>query len=190
MGTTLKKKSRAYNYKYVELATIHEELEAQGITYRQYIEFDPAAEADYIFTILKVGGKELPPLQGCRVIISNSGGMGAAQQQGAAITYARRYSLLMALGWATEDDEEKLGGVKEGGSDANIETKAGVARLDFPRMTRELAGIKSEEALRAWHERYGKMNLTDKQKGAIDKMVARRRREMGLEDFVKERKEQ
>ena len=38
--TRLKKSSKGYNYKYTELATIHEELENQGITYSQEI-YDP-----------------------------------------------------------------------------------------------------------------------------------------------------
>lgn len=110
MVSTVKKKSNGYNYKYADLAQIHEELENQGITYYQYIDYDPAADADYIYTVIIRGDKEGKPLRGCRIIIGHEAKMSAAQAQGSALTYARRYSLLMALGWATEDDDGKTAG--------------------------------------------------------------------------------
>ena len=110
MVSTVKKKSNGYNYKYAELAQIHEELEAQGIKYFQYIDYDQNADADYIYTVIKQGDRESSPRRGCRVIIGHEAKMSAAQAQGSALTYARRYSLLMALGWATEDDDVATAG--------------------------------------------------------------------------------
>jgi len=105
--TTVKKMSQGYGYKYSDLSTIHEELERQGITYWQETRWDEQAGADYIYTHLRYGDdKEWEPeRRGVKVIDTTEAKMNAAQAQGSGVTYARRYSLLMALGWATEDDD-------------------------------------------------------------------------------------
>lgn len=111
--TTLKKLSQGYGYKYTELSAIHEEMEKQGIYYWQETKWDEGAGADYIWTHLKYdddGSKWEEPRRGVKVIDTAGGGMNAAQAQGSGVTYARRYSLLMALGWATEDDDAASAG--------------------------------------------------------------------------------
>lgn len=100
----LKKNSKGYSYKYTDLAGIHEYLEEQGITYYQYVE--RIGEDDYIFTVPTIDGVEQSPRRGCRVVQATLKGVtNPAQEQGSAITYARRYSLLMAFGLATTDDD-------------------------------------------------------------------------------------
>lgn len=112
MGTTLAKKAQGYGYKYTELSEIHEWLESQGITYYQYIE--PIDGADYIYTVPIINGEEKPARRGCKVIIAElKGKTNAAQEQGSGITYARRYSLLMAFGLATADDDAACMTVKK-----------------------------------------------------------------------------
>lgn len=108
-STTVTKNKQGYGYKYTDLSQIHEYLESIGMKYYQYIE---AYEGnDYIYTVpIKVmedgSEKEYSPRRGCRIIQATlSGKSNPAQENGSAITYARRYSLLMAFGLATEDDD-------------------------------------------------------------------------------------
>lgn len=106
-GTVSKNKTAntgKYSYKYVDIAQVHEYLESINTRYYQYI--DRLEGEDYVMTVPIVEGKELPPRRGCKVVDATLvGTTNPAQQQGSAITYARRYSLLMAFGLATEDDD-------------------------------------------------------------------------------------
>lgn len=104
MGKTLFKNTQGYGYKYTDISEIHKWLEENSIEYYQYIE--PIDGTDYVFTVPIIEGKELPARRGCRVINATLGSKSnPAQEQGSGITYARRYSLLMAFGLATVDDD-------------------------------------------------------------------------------------
>ena len=100
--TIIKKNSNGHNYKYADLAETHRFLEESGQRY--YQEIDVVDGIDYIVTICTdATGKELRRCRGCR--IPHLSGKNAAQELGSAITYARRYSLWMAYGLATSDDD-------------------------------------------------------------------------------------
>ena len=103
--TNLKKNKNGYGYKYTDLAEIHNYLESVNSRYRQKVERIDGD--DYIFTKRIINDVEEDEwLQGCRVVQATlSGKSNPAQEQGSALTYARRYSLLMAFGLATEDDD-------------------------------------------------------------------------------------
>jgi hypothetical protein len=107
------KTGKEYSYQYIDIAQIHEYLEANNMSYYQYI--DRLDGDDYIMTVKIIDGKEQQPLRGSRVVDATlMGNNNPAQIQGSALTYARRYSLLMAFGLATEDDDaQSLNKTKE-----------------------------------------------------------------------------
>lgn len=181
MSTNVKKKSTAgnskFSYKYTDLATIHEAMEEQGITYRQYTEFDEKAQADYIWTVLKYNDeKEEKPLRGVKIIEGNTlTGGNICQQYGSSISYCRRYSLLMALGWATEDDDaqsvQTMPSPKQ-----KTEYYQGHAdgRLDFDSLKSWLDEKHTAvEVLAAKEQLFIKYpNLSDKQVAAVNRIFA------------------
>lgn len=98
------KKGGTYSYRYTELADINEYIESINETYYQFI--DRIGDDDYIMTVRQKDGKNSEPIRGCRIVqASLQDTSNPAQEQGSALTYARRYSLLMAYGLATEDDD-------------------------------------------------------------------------------------
>lgn len=102
--TNIKKNASGYGYQYTDLAEIHNYLESQNMSYYQYTETIDGV--DFIMTVPIINGEEKPARRGCRVAEAKlSGKSNPAQEQGSAITYARRYSLLMAFGLATTDDD-------------------------------------------------------------------------------------
>ena len=100
----LNKNKEGYSYKYTDISEIHRFLEENNMSYYQYI--DRIDGDDYIMTVKIIDGKEQPAIRGSRVVQATLSGIkNPAQEQGSALTYARRYSLLMAFGLATDDDD-------------------------------------------------------------------------------------
>lgn len=177
MATTkVKKLSNGYSYKYTDLATIHEELEQQGITYSQEIKYNAEAGADYIWTTLRYdeGTGNEKPICGCRVITGKLQGGNPAQEQGSALTYARRYSLLMALGWACEDDDAQSVGKTPEKTYADKPASGG--RLDFEKVKDRLLEIDNVgEVMAAKIKLLAQYpRISEKQKAAINRIFSER----------------
>ena len=107
METILNKNSDGYGYKYTDIAEIHKYLEENDMKYYQEIQTSEINGFDYIMTYRFINGEwEEKPKRGCKVVDATLQGIkNPAQEQGSALTYARRYSLLMAFGLATDDDD-------------------------------------------------------------------------------------
>lgn len=105
MKSTIAKKTEGYGYKYTELADINKYCEDNGIRYYQEIETSEINQEDYIITYLVRNG-EITKHRGCKIVEAVLSGIkNPVQEYGSSLTYCRRYSLLMALGLATEDDD-------------------------------------------------------------------------------------
>lgn len=106
MGNTrLAKRTEGYSYKYVELADINKYCEDNGIRYYQEVETSEINQEDYIITYIEKDGK-VEKHRGCKIVNAVLQGIkNPVQEYGSSLTYCRRYSLLMALGLATEDDD-------------------------------------------------------------------------------------
>lgn len=105
MSNIVRKNAQGYGYKYTDLAEIHNYLESINAKYIQVVQ--RVEGDDYIFTKRCFNNEwEDEWLQGSRVVQATLQGIkNPAQEQGSALTYARRYSLLMAFGLATDDDD-------------------------------------------------------------------------------------
>lgn len=166
--TTVSKNKTAavgkYSYKYTDLAQIHEEMERQGLRYFQHIETDNGV--DYMVTTLMTAeGEVIRQCRGCRVVDAN--GQNPTQEHGKAITYARRYSLLMALGWATDDDDA-AGNVRTRPAPKTQAQAKTTASTPFVKMIDAAQRTEVEEALdymqlnaRALHSNYGVSAVAD-----------------------------
>ena len=101
------KSGKDYSYQYTDLASINKWLDENGLDYYQEIETCEANGKDYINTWRYINGEwEDKPKRGCQVVDATLLGVSnPAQQNGSALTYARRYSLCLAFGLATEDND-------------------------------------------------------------------------------------
>ena len=101
------KSGKEHSYTYTDLASINKWLEENGLDYYQEIETNPTNGKDYINTWRYINGEwEDKPKRGCQIVDATLLGVtNPAQQNGSALTYARRYSLCLAFGLATEDND-------------------------------------------------------------------------------------
>lgn len=162
MQSRLNKNKKGYGYEYTDLAQINKLIEENGQSYYQFI--DSVDGNDYIWTVkVDEEGKESKPIRGCKVLESGalSGNkVNPVQQYGSALTYARRYSLLMAYGLATTDDDAESLTVNqtEQKPKSQIDEDAKFAAQAFATINKV---YKSPEKLKSIAEHYGKEKVTD-----------------------------
>ena len=105
MKNTITKNKEGYGYKYTELAEINKFCLENDITYYQEVETNEINQKDYIITYIQKDDV-VEKHRGCQIVEAKLSGINnPVQAYGSSLTYCRRYSLLMALGLATEDDD-------------------------------------------------------------------------------------
>jgi hypothetical protein len=98
MAQIVKNNSEGYGYNYASLSDIAK----QGYEIPK-MKVINANNIDYVYYF----DKELNDWQqGARIVVPSSKGMNEAQLYGSALTYARRYTVQLALGLACDDDKE------------------------------------------------------------------------------------
>lgn len=95
-GKIIKNASQGYGYKYSSLADLAE----AGIDIPK-MRIKPSEHGEYIEYLDDSGEWQL----GARIVMFEAKGMNAAQAYGAALTYARRYTVQMAESVACDDDK-------------------------------------------------------------------------------------
>lgn len=118
-AVSIKTKSGAsYSYKFTTLAEIHRWLEEHELKYEAFIEKD---DEDSYMMIRKLGndGKELSLLRGAKIP-----NVSTLKEYGGCLTTCRRYSLLMAYGLASED-EDGIDSQMSGGTIKDTKEKQG-----------------------------------------------------------------
>lgn len=99
MTNIVQNKTKGYGYNYSSLA----DIAAQGYEIpKMKVETDSTTQKDYVYYYDK-DFKEW--FRGSEIVIPDSKGMNKAQVYGSALTYARRYTVLMALQLACTDDQ-------------------------------------------------------------------------------------
>ena len=102
---TIKKNKEGYGYTYTDITAINNYCMENGITYYQEVETCEINGKDYIITYL-TENEETKRYRGCQIVQATLQGIkNPVQEYGSSLTYCRRYSLLMALGLATDDND-------------------------------------------------------------------------------------
>ena len=154
----VKNASKGYNYKYSNLADLA----------RAGVEIPPMRTErvdGYEYVFAKVGNEWI---QGARVVELTTNGMNPAQAYGAALTYARRYTVQLVQAIACDDDDALEAHTAEDRKNfSKAKTNYGI---DFDEVKEALEVIDDAESLKAYYEEIKAKNLSDKQMTAINRM--------------------
>ena len=166
---TSKAGSGSYGYNYASLADIMEQgHEIPKMRIRNV--FTPDG-SQYIGDWLEYfDGKEWQ--LGSRIIDAELKGMNPMQSRGSAETYARRYTTLMALQLAGQDDKA----VENEGVQRKA-TSSGF-KIDFNSIRETCDAIDDEESLKKYYEELKAQNPTPNQLGAINKIISKRKAQL------------
>lgn len=154
----VKNASKGYNYKYSNLADLA----------RAGVEIPPMRTErvdGYEYVFAKVGNEWI---QGARVVELTTNGMNPAQAYGAALTYARRYTVQLVQAIACDDDDALEAHTAEDRKNfSKAKTNYGI---DFDEVKEALEVIDDAKSLKAYYEEIKAKNLSDKQMTAINRM--------------------
>ena len=154
----VKNASKGYNYKYSNLADLA----------RAGVEIPPMRTErvdGYEYVFAKVGNEWI---QGARVVELTTNGMNPAQAYGAALTYARRYTVQLVQAIACDDDDALEAHTAEDRKNfSKAKTNYGI---DSDEVKEALEVIDDAESLKAYYEEIKAKNLSDKQMAAINRM--------------------
>lgn len=160
----IKKNKEGYGYKYTELAQLNEYCEQNKIDYYQEIETCDINGEDYMVTYISEDGGEYVKHRGCKIVDAVLSGIkNPVQEYGSSLTYCRRYSLLMALGLATEDDDAaSLNGASKG----NKKELASEKQIDILKQI-----FKNEDTLKQLLDKYKLDKLEDISKSLASEII-------------------
>lgn len=182
------KKGGKYSYKYTDLAQIHEYLEAEGLSYEATIKRVDGEDYMFITKIDKDGNKSEPMQEAKIPKVELSDRSNAAQEYGSALTYARRYSLLMAYGLATEDDDaNSLNRPKTTNKPKEGELSTGdYKRLDFDKIRAKLKDMNDIDSVNEYAKKVAVEfpKMTKNQRDTIASIFKKKR-----EEFEDDRRE-
>ena len=121
----VKNGTQGYGYNYASLSDIAKQ--GYEIPKMKIVNYN---DTDYVYYF----DKELKDwMQGSRVVVPTGKGMNEAQLYGSALTYARRYTVLLALGLACDDDKEieniKADGTQKTGNEVKLASEKQIALI-------------------------------------------------------------
>lgn len=160
------KSGQSFRYKFTSLAQIHEYLDEKGWSYEATI--NKVEGEDYMF-ITKINEKDerSEPLQEARIPKPDKM---TVQDYGSILSSVRRYSLQMAYGLASEDEDD--GGKPQ--------SQPSQKRLDFEAIKATLAKAKDIESVDNYEKKVAEAfpQMTANQSSAVKKIFDNRRKEL------------
>lgn len=160
--------SKAYGYNYASLG----DIARAGYTIPK-MRVRPTDNGEYVEYLDDNGEWQI----GAKVVVPDMKSSNDAQKYGAAITYARRYTALLALQLVCDDDKKV--------ETADAETKQyneskNSTRLSFDDIREHLQTLKTAVAVNAYAKEVAKSypNPTEKQRYVINTMFESRREEI------------
>ena len=154
-GKVVKNASQAYGYTYTSLADLAKagikipKMRVKATEQGEYIEYWDGTDWQ----------------TGAKVVVPQMKGSNEAQMYGSALTYARRYTVMLAESVACDDDS-KL-------ETQDPEKSSGNAKgfhLDFEEVKAELEKMTTVGEVRIYYAKLMTNKMSDKQKDAIKKM--------------------
>ena len=169
------KSSKAFNYNYTSLADIYKaghkipKMRVARIEGNDYVEY-----------LDENGEWQL----GARVVIPVMRGANEAQAYGSALTYARRYTVQLALALVSDDDQKIETQAPENSKSQKSNQQAKPTnnyRLDFDEVREKLKTLSTLVELSEYYTELTTENkMSDKQKTAVKNMFTARKKELGL----------